>query len=61
LMDCIILQLSNIIFIDSPIGAGFSYATSEEGLKSSDTMAVKKLVIFLKKVSAFASLTLPCF
>nr|XP_051217573.1 serine carboxypeptidase-like 7 isoform X2 [Lolium perenne] len=42
-------KLSNIIFIDSPIGAGFSYATSEEGLKSSDTMAVKKLVIFLKK------------
>ncbi|KAM0895728.1 hypothetical protein ACQ4PT_023634 [Festuca glaucescens] len=42
-------KLSNVIFIDSPIGAGFSYATSEEGLKSSDTTAVKKLVIFLKK------------
>ncbi|CAM0904466.1 unnamed protein product [Alopecurus aequalis] len=42
-------KVSNIIFIDAPVGAGFSYATSEEGLKTSDTMAVKKLVVFLKK------------
>lgn len=42
-------KVSNIIFIDTPIGSGFSYATSKEGLKSSDSMAVKKLVIFLKK------------
>jgi hypothetical protein len=60
-IDCIILQVSNIIFIDSPVGAGFSYATSEEGFKSSDTMAVKKLVIFLKKVSTFPFHTLPIF
>lgn len=50
LMYYMILQVSNVIFIDSPVGSGFSYATSEEGFISSDTMAVKKLVIFLKKV-----------
>ncbi|XBI33795.1 hypothetical protein VPH35_119708 [Triticum aestivum] len=42
-------KVSNIIFIDSPIGSGFSYATSEEGFKSSDSKAVKMLVVFLKK------------
>ncbi|KAK3119919.1 hypothetical protein QOZ80_9AG0677790 [Eleusine coracana subsp. coracana] len=42
-------KVSNIIFMDSPIGAGFSYAISDEGLKSSDTIAIKQLVIFLKK------------
>lgn len=43
-------QVSNIIFMDSPVGTGFSYATSEEGLKSSDTKTVKHLLIFLRKV-----------
>ncbi|KAF7092460.1 hypothetical protein CFC21_094943 [Triticum aestivum] len=42
-------KVSNIIFIDSPIGSGFSYATTEEGFKSSDTKAVKMQVVFLKK------------
>ncbi|XP_040255126.1 serine carboxypeptidase-like 19 [Aegilops tauschii subsp. strangulata] len=44
-----ILQVSNIIFIDSPVGSGFSYGTLEEGFISSDTTAVKRLVVFLKK------------
>ncbi|XP_066337045.1 serine carboxypeptidase-like 3 isoform X2 [Miscanthus floridulus] len=42
-------KVSNIIFVDSPVGAGFSYASTEEGFKSSDTIAIKQLVIFLKK------------
>jgi serine carboxypeptidase-like clade 1 len=45
--------VSNIIFVDSPVGAGFSYASTEEGFKSSDTIAIKQLVIFLKKVCSF--------
>ena len=45
-----IFQVSNVIFIDSPTGSGFSYATLEEGFISSDTMAVKRLVVFLEKV-----------
>uniref|UniRef100_A0A0E0MFB7 Uncharacterized protein n=1 Tax=Oryza punctata TaxID=4537 RepID=A0A0E0MFB7_ORYPU len=42
-------KVTNIIFVDSPVGAGFSYATTEEGFKSSDTKAVKQLLIFLRK------------
>ncbi|PWZ38432.1 Serine carboxypeptidase-like 7 [Zea mays] len=42
-------KVSNIIFMDSPVGTGFSYATSDEGLKSSDTKAVRQLAIFLRK------------
>ncbi|TVU25911.1 hypothetical protein EJB05_28432 [Eragrostis curvula] len=42
-------KVSNIIFVDSPVGAGFSYASSKEGHMSSDTIAIKQLVIFLNK------------
>ncbi|TKW04621.1 hypothetical protein SEVIR_7G121900v4 [Setaria viridis] len=42
-------KTSNIIFVDSPVGTGFSYATTEEGLKANDTKAVEQLVIFLRK------------
>uniref|UniRef100_A0A0E0J1R7 Uncharacterized protein n=1 Tax=Oryza nivara TaxID=4536 RepID=A0A0E0J1R7_ORYNI len=41
--------VSNIIFVDSPVGAGFSYAATQEGSKTSDTKTVKQLVIFLRK------------
>jgi len=43
-------QVSNIIFVDSPVGTGFSYAKTKEGLKTGDTKAVKQLLIFLRKV-----------
>ncbi|EAY80846.1 hypothetical protein OsI_36025 [Oryza sativa Indica Group] len=43
--------VSNIIFVDSPVGAGFSYAATQEGSKTSDTKTVKQLVIFLRKVA----------
>jgi carboxypeptidase C (cathepsin A) len=48
-------QVSNIIFVDSPVGTGFSYAKSEEGLETGDTKQVKQLVIFLRKVRAFCT------
>lgn len=48
---CMVLQVSNIIFVDSPVGAGFSYAATMEGSKSSDTKTVKQLYIFLIKVT----------
>uniref|UniRef100_J3N880 Serine carboxypeptidase-like n=1 Tax=Oryza brachyantha TaxID=4533 RepID=J3N880_ORYBR len=38
-------KFSNIIFVDSPVGTGFSYADREEGFKSSDSKAVKQLLI----------------
>ncbi|TVU49521.1 hypothetical protein EJB05_00834, partial [Eragrostis curvula] len=48
-------KVSNIIFVDSPVGAGFSYASSKEGHMSSDTIAIKQLVIFLNKVTTSVS------
>ncbi|KAG0543371.1 hypothetical protein BDA96_02G184800 [Sorghum bicolor] len=42
-------KVSNIIFLDSPVGAGFSYSVKEQGYNSSDTKAVNHILIFLKK------------
>jgi len=50
--SCVVSQVSNIIFVDSPVGTGFSYAKTKEGLQTGDTKAVKQLVIFLRKVRA---------
>ncbi|KAJ3674050.1 hypothetical protein LUZ60_006042 [Juncus effusus] len=40
---------SNIIFIDSPVGTGFSYSETEDGFKSSDIKTVDQLLVFLTK------------
>lgn len=45
------IQVSNVIFLDSPVGAGFSYSHTEEGYKSSDTRAVNQILVFLKKAN----------
>ncbi|XP_073045603.1 serine carboxypeptidase-like 13 [Primulina eburnea] len=42
-------KVANIIFIDSPVGTGFSYATTPEGFTSSDTKATMDNYTFLKK------------
>ncbi|XP_037438198.1 serine carboxypeptidase-like 15 [Triticum dicoccoides] len=42
-------KVSNIIFIDSPVGTGFSYSKTEQGYKSSDTQVVTQIVIFIRK------------
>ncbi|XP_020103833.1 serine carboxypeptidase-like 1 isoform X1 [Ananas comosus] len=42
-------KVSSIIFLDSPVGTGFSYSVLEEGYNSSDTKAVDQILIFLKK------------
>ncbi|KAL6906295.1 hypothetical protein ACP4OV_003896 [Aristida adscensionis] len=42
-------KVSNIIFLDSPVGAGFSYSETEQGYESSDTKAANQIFIFLKK------------
>lgn len=43
-------QVSNVIFLDSPVGTGFSYSGTEQGYQSNDTKAVNQILIFLKKV-----------
>ncbi|CAL4915832.1 unnamed protein product [Urochloa decumbens] len=42
-------KVCNIIFLDSPVGAGFSYSNNWQGYMSSDTKAVSQIIIFLKK------------
>ena len=45
-----IFQVANIIFVDAPVGTGFSYAKSSEAYNISDTLAVAELYEFLQKV-----------
>ncbi|ONI02730.1 hypothetical protein PRUPE_6G218600 [Prunus persica] len=42
-------KVSSIIFVDAPIGTGFSYSRSSKG--SSDTLFVNHIYGFLKKVN----------
>ena len=46
----IFFQVANIIFVDEPVGTGFSYAKSSEGYNISDTLAAAELYEFLLKV-----------
>ncbi|KAA8536292.1 hypothetical protein F0562_028770 [Nyssa sinensis] len=41
-------QTANIIFIDSPVGTGFTYATNAEAYATSDTKASEQLISFLR-------------
>ncbi|XP_078149529.1 serine carboxypeptidase-like 2 [Carex rostrata] len=42
-------QVSNVIFVDSPVGTGFSYSRTMEGFQTSDTESVRQLLRFLYK------------
>ncbi|XP_059653045.1 serine carboxypeptidase-like 7 [Cornus florida] len=42
-------RVANIIFIDQPVGTGYSYATTESGKNTSDTKAVAQAYSFLRK------------
>ncbi|KAF3341796.1 Serine carboxypeptidase-like 1 [Carex littledalei] len=42
-------QAGNIIFVDSPVGTGFSYSSTAEGCQTSDSQTVHQLQTFLYK------------
>ncbi|XP_042495405.1 serine carboxypeptidase-like 17 [Macadamia integrifolia] len=42
-------QMASIIFVDSPVGTGFSYSTSSQGYQTGDFKASKDLYQFLTK------------
>ncbi|KAL5790383.1 hypothetical protein ACOSQ2_005271 [Xanthoceras sorbifolium] len=42
-------KTASILFVDAPVGTGFSYATSPDGYATSDTLAAAHVYQFLKK------------
>ncbi|XP_044346121.1 uncharacterized protein [Triticum aestivum] len=42
-------KVANVIFLDSPVGAGFSYSATDQGYKSRNTKVVDQIAIFLTK------------
>ncbi|KQJ96214.1 serine carboxypeptidase-like 17 [Brachypodium distachyon] len=42
-------KVANVIFLDSPVGSGFSYSITDDGYKSCDTKAVNQIANFLTK------------
>ena len=52
----IISQDANILFVDAPVGTGFSYATSAEAYAVSDTTTAVQVYTFLRKVNNALSL-----
>ncbi|KAL0422546.1 UNVERIFIED_CONTAM: Serine carboxypeptidase-like 18 [Sesamum latifolium] len=42
-------KIANIIFIDSPVGTGFSYATTPQAYNSNDTISAEHNYSFLRK------------
>ncbi|XP_078150871.1 serine carboxypeptidase-like 2 isoform X2 [Carex rostrata] len=42
-------KVSNVIFVDSPVGTGFSYSRTGDGYQTSDSQTVHQLATFLYK------------
>ncbi|KAF2294093.1 hypothetical protein GH714_007445 [Hevea brasiliensis] len=44
-------KTSSIIFLDAPVGSGYSYATSSQGYYTSDTESMAQTHVFLRKAN----------
>ncbi|GAB4859312.1 hypothetical protein Ancab_010774 [Ancistrocladus abbreviatus] len=42
-------KVASIIFIDSPVGTGYSYSTTSEGYRTGDTLSARHAYTFLRK------------
>ncbi|MFS7927321.1 putative peptidase S10, serine carboxypeptidase, alpha/Beta hydrolase [Helianthus anomalus] len=49
-------HMANMIYMDMPVGSGFSYAVTEEGWISSDTIFATQAHDFIKKVNVVLQL-----
>lgn len=48
-------KVAHMIFLDQPVNTGFSYATTDQGMESSDTIVVQQIYSFLQEVSTYTS------
>jgi hypothetical protein len=48
---CDNFQVASIIFLDAPVGTGFSYATTSQGYNITDHISAAQTYEFLTKVS----------
>ena len=48
---CDNFQVASIIFLDAPVGTGFSYATTSQGYNITDHISAAQTYEFLRKVS----------
>jgi serine carboxypeptidase-like clade 1 len=46
------IQMASIIFVDSPVGSGFSYARDPRGYDVGDISSSLQILTFLRKVEA---------
>lgn len=44
-------KVSSLLFVDSPVGAGYSYADNQQDYVSDDSITVADLYAFLNKVN----------
>ena len=50
IMFRVMVQIANIIFVDAPVGTGFSYSTTLEGYDVSDSLSAAQTYEFLRRV-----------
>ncbi|XP_034227758.1 uncharacterized protein LOC117637089 [Prunus dulcis] len=50
------VQIANVIFLDQPVGTGYSYAKSWEEYRAGDTLSCTQTYEFLRKVKIWHSI-----